>query len=109
MWNLAVHFPLMIGDLIPEDDSEWDCFLLLLEILQICVSWIISVDLVAYLDVLIEKYLCAFRECYPHIRIIPKQHYMIHLPSQILRLAWYRLMTKLVIFKGTYDTTGWAH
>lgn len=89
MWNLAVHFPLMIGDLVPEDDSEWDCFLLLLEILQICVSWIISVDLVAYLEVLIERYLSSFRECYPHIRIIPKQHYMVHLPSQILRWATY--------------------
>ena len=38
MWNLAVYLPLMIGDLVPESDKEWECFLLLLEILQICVS-----------------------------------------------------------------------
>ena len=85
MWNLTVHFPLMIGNLVPESDSEWDCFLLLLEVLQICVSWIMSVDVVAYLEALIENYLSAFKEYYSHLRIIPKQHYMIHLPSQILR------------------------
>lgn len=85
MWNLAVYFPLMIGNLIPDDDEEWKCFLLLLDILQICVSWIISVDLVGYLKDLIDSYLSSFRTCYPHLRIIPKQHYMVHLPSQILK------------------------
>ena len=85
MWNLAVYLPLMIADDIPEDDREWECFLLLLNILQICVSKVISKDLVEYLKVLIELYLSAFRECYPHINIIPKQHYMVHLPNQILR------------------------
>ena len=104
MWNLAVHFPLMIGDLVPESDSEWDCFLLLLEILQICVTWIISADLVAYLEALIENYLLAFRDCYPDLRIIPKQHYMIHLPSQILRYIYMhtRLLTIMLY-------VGWAH
>lgn len=46
MWNLAVYLPLMIGDLVPESDKEWECFLLLLEILQICVSSVLSADLV---------------------------------------------------------------
>lgn len=87
MWNLAVYFPLIIGDLVPENDSEWECFLLLLEILQICVTWVASTDLVEYLKVLIVTYLSSFKECYPHARIIPKQHYMVHLPSQILRLG----------------------
>ena len=89
MWNLVVNFPMMVGDLVPEGDNEWECFLILLEILQICVTWISSADLVEYLKVLIEAYLSTFSECYPHARIIPKQHYMIHLPSQILKLARY--------------------
>ena len=38
MWNLAVYLPLMIGDMVPEPNKEWKCFILLLEILQICVS-----------------------------------------------------------------------
>lgn len=65
MWNLAVYLPLMIGSLVPENDEEWECFLLLLNILQICVTWIVSVDLVAYLKDLIDAYLSAF-----HIHVI---------------------------------------
>ena len=87
MWNLAVYLPLMIGNLVPESDKEWECFLLLLEILQICVSSVFSVDLVEYLRVLIDMYLTSFRECYPYKNIIPKQHFMVHFPSQILKSA----------------------
>lgn len=85
MWNLAVYLPLMIGDQVPESNKEWECFLLLLDILQVCVSPLFSVDLVEYLRVLIKMYLSLFCECYPHKSIIPKQHYMIHFPSQILK------------------------
>ena len=70
---------------MPASNKEWECFLLLLDILQICVSSLFSVDLVQYLKVLIEMYLSLFRECYPDKTILPKQHYLIHLPSQILK------------------------
>ena len=36
MWNLAINLPLMIGSKIPVDDEHWECFLLLLDILQLC-------------------------------------------------------------------------
>ena len=85
MWNLAVCLPLMIGELVPECEEEWECFLLLLEILRICVSSVFSDDLVEYLASLIEMYLSSFRECFPHKNILPKQHYLIHFPSQILK------------------------
>ncbi|XP_065892573.1 uncharacterized protein [Dysidea avara] len=87
MWNFAVYFPLMIGELVPECDEERECFLLLLEILQICVSSVFSADLVEYLAFLIEMYLSSFCECYPHKNILPKQHYLTHFPSQILKLG----------------------
>lgn len=83
MWNLAANLPLMIGDKIQEDDYEWEVFLLLLDILQICVSGVLSVDMVDYL--MIKLYLTSFRTCYPEYNIIPKQHYLIHLPTQILK------------------------
>ena len=85
MWNLVVYLPLMVGDLVPEDEEQWECFLLLLDILQICISPVISIDVVQYLTVLIKMYLSAFCKCYPDKNIIPKQHYMIHFPSQILK------------------------
>ena len=85
MWNLSIYFPLLVGDKVPYDDEEWDCFLTLLDILQICISRILSVDLIQYLEVLIQIYLRSFRNCYPSVNITPKQHYMVHLPSQGLK------------------------
>ena len=52
---------------------------------DLCVLWIVSTDLMGYLSDLISAYLSSFRECYPHLNIIPKQHYMIHLPKHILK------------------------
>lgn len=83
MWNLAVYLPLMIGIKIPNNNPEWECYLVLLDILKICMSRTLSLDLIEYLEVLTRIYLTSFHECYPIANIIPKQHYMLHFPSQI--------------------------
>ena len=75
----------MIGEQVPDGDNKWECYLLLLDILQICASRVLSFDLVDYLRVLVKLYLVAFRECYSHISVIPKQHYKVHLSTQILK------------------------
>ena len=75
----------MVGEQVPDDDNELECYLLLLDILQICSSCVLSFDLVDHLRVLIQLYFVAFRTCYPHMSIIPKQHYLLHLPTQILK------------------------
>ena len=95
MWNLVAYLPLMIGDKIQEDDCEWELFLLLLDILQICVSAVLSIDMVDYLRTLIKLYLASFRTCYPGYNIIPKQHYLIHLPSQILKYERYLVVSDI--------------
>ena len=38
MRNFAIYLPLMVGDQIPNGDSDWECHLLLLNILKICVA-----------------------------------------------------------------------
>ena len=58
MWNLEVY--LLIGEHIPSDDPKWENFLLLLDILQICKSRLLSVDLVHHLKMLIKLYLTSF-------------------------------------------------
>ena len=103
MWNLGVSLPLMIRDLILHADEEWECFLLLLEVLQICVSPVISADLVAYLTMLIEMYLSAFRKCYPAKNIIPKQHFMTHFPSQTLYAPTHSLNLQLLLYHVSYS------
>ena len=82
MWCLARMLPLLIGDLSPQDESHWENFLLLLKIEILFAPT--SRELAAYLAVLIEEYLENFSKLYTR-SIIPKQHYMVHYPRQIVR------------------------
>ena len=85
--TLTQYLPLIIGDKIPEGDSNWNSFLLLLRICQIANSPIISPDTIAYFRVLIEEKLQTFKEIYPHEKLLPKHHYMLHYPAQIERFG----------------------
>lgn len=80
-----VHlFPLMIGDLIPEDDEVWLFMLGLLEIIDILLSFEISRDLVERLRFLItkhhEEYVQLFNDT-----LKPKHHLLLHYCSVILQ------------------------
>lgn len=85
MWCLARLLPLIIGDAIPECEEHWDNFLLLLKIAEYVFSPVSSHEIAAYLTTLIEDYLTTFTELYPNCPIIPKQHYMLHIPEWIVR------------------------
>ena len=82
MWLLFRIFPLLIGDLIPRSFSSS-----------------------RYLEMLIEEHHSEFSELYGNSLIIPKMHFMVHCPSQILRFgplvyAWtMRYEAKLRIMK----------
>ena len=87
MWLLARIFPVLIGDLVPRGDSNWDCFLKLLKICEICTAPVLSADSAAYLEVLVEEHHDQFKAVYPGISIIPKMHFMIHFAQQILKFG----------------------
>ena len=87
MWNLAINLPLMIGDTIPRDYDKWECFLLLLDILQLSTARVASTGHAGILEALIYDHHTAFICCYPHASVIPKMHYMVHFPQQIIRLV----------------------
>lgn len=87
MISLSRELPLIIADLIPCDDEYWYSFLLLLKICSIAVSPLCTHDTIAYLTVLIEEKLHIFSQLYPAENIIPKQHYLVHYPSQMERLG----------------------
>ena len=54
-------FPLLVGDLVPEDDANWENFLTLLKIEEIVFAPKTSVQLAAYLDILVGEYLEDFK------------------------------------------------
>lgn len=56
-----------------------------MKICEICVSPKLSKDTVAYLELLIEEHHEHFRQVYPNESVIPKMHFMVHFPEQILR------------------------
>lgn len=85
MWCLARLLPLMIGDSVPEGDPNWDNFLLLLTIADYILSPIVSRSIATLLATLIEDYLDSFKELYPECPIIPKQHYLVHVPQWMLK------------------------
>ena len=105
MISLSQSFPLLVGDLVPFDNEHWESFLLLLKICKIALSPFCSHDTVIYLQQLIEEKLEFFQRLYPQHNLIPKFHYMIHYPQQILKFgplvhSWtMRQEAKLSFFK----------
>ena len=83
MMALCREFALIIGDKVPEGEPHWCIFLTLFRICSIAVAPVCTHDLMAYLRICVEDYLCMFRELYPCETIIPKQHYMIHYATQM--------------------------
>ena len=76
----------MIGDLIHDEILEhWNCFTMLWNIVQICTSPEIKKEDVPYLRLLIHEHHTLFKKLYPTASIIPKMHYMVHVPDDILR------------------------
>ncbi len=84
MWLLVRTLPLLIGHYIPVGD---ECFCLLLEILDICTDHVCTLNAVGYLKTLIEEHHSLFQSAYPHASIIPKMHFLIHYPEQIVKFG----------------------
>lgn len=59
----------------------------LLEIVKILFSPIIALSTLSRLKLLIKQHFKHFKQLFPDANIIPKQHYLLHLPSQIKALG----------------------
>lgn len=83
MWVLATNLPLIIGDLVPIGDELWECFLLHIDILQLCTARKVTSAQAGYLEALINDHHQMFTRCYS-CRVTPKIHYMVHFPKQMI-------------------------
>ena len=75
MWSLACMLPLIIGDLVPEDNPYWKLFLLLLDILDLVTSPKSTSAVGSYLRQLIQEHHTYFCELCPDRPLTPKLHY----------------------------------
>lgn len=84
MLILLKIIPFLFNDM----DNEYVTFILkLIQIVQIVLAPVISLQTVLQLRHMIEQHLHQFKELFPEANVIPKQHYMLHLPSQIISLG----------------------
>lgn len=84
MWTLARFLPFLIGKCIPCDDAKWLNYLRLLEIMDFVFAPKVDQEDCTYLESLISDHHLSFQKLYPHTRITPKMHYMIHIPRLML-------------------------
>ena len=65
MIHLSRKFPMLVADLIPDNDEHWYSFLILLKICSIALSPVCTYDTISYLLFLIEEKLELFKKLYP--------------------------------------------
>ena len=85
MLLLAKVLPLAIGNRVPTDDDRWMNFIRMREIVSYLFCPKVAEDDAAYLQALISDHHTEFRHIYPGRSVIPKMHFMIHMPRLMLR------------------------
>jgi len=78
-----VHFfPLMIGDLIPENDDVWNFVIILLKIIELLMSYKFTDNSIKYLEQLIKDHNSLYSLLF-NDTLKPKHHFLIHYPNLI--------------------------
>ena len=85
MWLLGGILPFLIGSFVPHTDECWQNYLQMLEIVDMLLTPEINEDEVSYLHILIRQHHETFVEVYPNASVIPKHHFMVHMPHLILQ------------------------
>ena len=84
-WLLARILPLLVGDYIPDDDERWENFLRMMDIVDRLFSPKISEDDATYIKWLISDHHQEFCRLYPTMSVIPKMHFMLHMPRLMVQ------------------------
>lgn len=92
--TLVRLLPFVIGEFVAEDDDHWHCFLLLWDICCLSTAFEVTKADAAQLAWLVEAYLESFTSLYT-VSVIPKMHFLVHLPEQMLRYVF--LLDKSVL------------
>ena len=87
-WCLGRFLPLLVGDLVPDDNNYWNNYLQLLQIMEYTFAPVTTVGKLDYLQFLIEEYLSEFTELYPSRPLTPKMHYLVHIPTWTKRYSY---------------------
>lgn len=86
-WCLLRLLPLLIGDLIPEDNQQWELLLMLLTCMEFIFSPSITLPGILFLEKSIQEHHSLFLELFPDLHLRPKHHFMLHYPMAIKQLG----------------------
>lgn len=81
MWCLVRAIPLALGDAVPQDDENWELFILLRRIMDIVFAPHVSMTEIGYLRLLIVDHHNLFKKLYPDVRMVNKHHHLVHYPT----------------------------
>ncbi|KAJ8686124.1 hypothetical protein QAD02_021918 [Eretmocerus hayati] len=86
LWSLALITPLILGPFIDINDQYWLNYTTLLEITCIVAEYKISFETLGFSELGNEDYLESFQRLY-NLKLIPKQHLLIHYIRLILKFG----------------------
>ena len=87
IWCLLRVLPLLVASLIPEGNLHWSLILMLRKIVDVAFSDSITEGLILYLKHLIQEHHALFRHLFPHTRLLPKHHFMVHYPMALKNMG----------------------
>ena len=85
--TLNYILPYILLEKFDDLDRYYRNYLHLIAIVTLCCSPYSTIDTAGELQVLVEGYLHEFKQLYPNTALKPKHHFLLHLPTQILRFG----------------------
>ncbi|KAL7298938.1 hypothetical protein TKK_0008039 [Trichogramma kaykai] len=82
---LTRYLPVMMGDLVEEDDEHWNLLILLRKIYAILTCHFVRRDIIDYLKQLISEHHELYIELFGDLK--PKYHFLLHYPRLLLLLG----------------------
>lgn len=84
-WTLGRLLPLMIGSKVPESNLQWKHYVDMLQICKYMMAPNILPEEVAVLQVMLTDFITDLTLLYSNAVIIPKLHYLLHVPRLLLK------------------------
>jgi len=83
---LIEHLDILIGDLVPVNNTVWEVFLVLREIINIIMSTSFTLETTQFLETLISKHHLLYMEVFAE-PLKPKHHFVVHYPRLLRKLG----------------------
>lgn len=86
-WALLKYLPLAVGKCVPSKNKHWEFLLHLSHMVDLIFAPAFTEEMAIYLKDVISDHLSRFRDLYSseHVRLRPKHHFLVHLPSIVLK------------------------